>query len=65
MDITDKENFQKQMDFLKRHNFYQYVYQFRWLFVFIPVLVFFDLIFIDFFLADNSKRHIINGNIDQ
>ncbi len=49
MDITDKENFQKQMDFLKRHNFYQYVYQFRWLFVFIPVLVFFDLIFIDFF----------------
>ena len=64
MDITDKENFQKQMDFLKRHNFYQYVYQFRWLFVFIPVLVFL-IYFYRFFLADNSKRHIINGNIDQ
>ncbi|BDX51216.1 hypothetical protein N4E_27190 [Enterococcus faecalis] len=64
MDITDKENFQKQMDFLKRHNFYQYVYQFRWLFVFIPVLVFL-ILFLSIFLVDNSKRHIINGNIDQ
>ncbi|MGM0061065.1 hypothetical protein IGK70_000791 [Enterococcus sp. DIV0358] len=49
MDITDKENFQKQMDFLKRHNFYQYVYQFRWLFVFIPVLVFLILFLSIFF----------------
>ncbi|HDT8108059.1 TPA: hypothetical protein RD657_003078, partial [Enterococcus faecalis] len=48
MDITDKEKFQKQMDFFKTHNFYQYVYQFRCLFVFIPVLGFFDLIFNDF-----------------
>lgn len=48
MDMTDKEKFQKQMDFFKTHNFYQYVYQFRWLFVFIPVLGFFDLIFSDF-----------------
>ncbi|EGG51414.1 conserved domain protein [Enterococcus faecalis TX1467] len=48
MDITDKEKLKKQMDFFKTHNFYQYVYQFRCLFVFIPVLGFFDLIFNDF-----------------
>lgn len=59
MDITDKENFQKQMDFLKRHNFYQYVY--RWLFVFIPVLVFFDLIFIDFFWLIIVKGILLMG----
>lgn len=45
MDIMDKEKFQKQMDFLKTHNFQQYIYQYRWSFLFIPFLVFLDLIF--------------------
>ena len=50
MDITDKEKFQKQMDFFKTHNFYQYVYQFRCLFVFIPVLGFL-ILFLTIFLG--------------
>ena len=63
MDITDKENFQKQMDFLKRHNFTNMFINFDG-YLCLYQYLFFDLIFIDF-LADNSKRHIINGNIDQ
>lgn len=45
MDITDKEKFQKQMDFLKTHNFQQYIYQYRWSFLFIPLLGLLDLVF--------------------
>ena len=46
MDITDKENFQKQMDFLKRHNFtnmfinfdgYLCLYQYLFLILFLSI----------------------------
>lgn len=45
MDFTDKEKFQTQMDFLKDHNFQQYLYKYRWIFMFIPFIGLFDFIF--------------------